>query len=343
MPMTLLKLKSRKARRSVGLDIGFHSIKMVTVEGGQGHLTLLHSTITLLNRVSETSLPVTDLRRALANTIAHNDLDLSDLRISVSGKGAIVRHTDMPRMSASELKSSIRYEADMLLPFSIEECVFDCHILDPDMREKPRMRVVLAAARKALVQERLELLKGIGLVPRMVSVDAISLANAFEATMQVGSDETVSVLHVGAARTILNIFSAHVLEFTRDIELGGDNATLGIARGLGIEFKDAERRKEASDASVKEMVASMITVLVRELRSTFNYVSSKMNKSISRVYLSGGGALCSGLKETLTSEFGIPVLFWDPLARLSSSPAQAQWGDQQNGIFAVAAGLAMSE
>jgi len=369
MPFSLFRGKSRGVKRAVGLDIGSHSIKMVAVGGTPGALT--DCAVSPMEVVSENPLPVATLTRAIADTVGRSGLELSNLRISISGKGAIVRHAEMPRMSPQELKSSIRYEAEVLLPFSLDDCIFDCQILDPDNKGSARMRVVLAAARKAVVQERLDLVNGIGLAPRIMSIDSIALANAFECAMaglplaggmpppgapgqtqldmtqgvaRSGPDESVLVVHVGAARTILNVMSAAGLGFTRDVEVGGNNATLAIARGLGIEFQEAERRKQGGDAAAREFVASMVMILSRELRSTCSYVSSKMNTNVGKIYLSGGGALCQGVRETLASEMGIEVSFWNPLRGIApgAEMAPGEPGSKE-AVLAVAAGLALTD
>jgi type IV pilus assembly protein PilM len=233
------------------------------------------------------------------------------------------------------------------------------------------MKVILAAARKAVVRERLDLINGIGLAPRIMSIDSIALANAFEYAMaglplgggtpppgasgqpqpdmtrgaaRSGPDESVLVVHVGAARTILNVMSATGLVFTRDVEVGGNSATLAIARGMGIEFQEAERRKQGGDAAAREFVASMVMILSRELRSTCSYVSSKMNTNVGKIYLSGGGALCQGVRETLASEMGIEVSFWNPLRGIApgAGVATGEPGSKE-ALLAVAAGLALTD
>ena len=289
------------------------------------------------------SLP--SLNKAVADILGRNSLNLSDLRVSVSGKGVIVRHIDMPRMGLEELRLCVKYEAKLLLPFSLDDCVFDCHILGSGANDKVKMRVLLAAARRAIVQERLELLKSVGVTPKVVSIGAIALANAFEATVKRhGPDETVSIVNVGATRSTLDIISGTNLEFTRDIEVGGDKATVAIARGLSVDFSEAERRKQAADAGVKEFVAPMVMALSNELNSTFDYVSSKMNKKVRKIYLSGGIALCQDLRDTLASEFDIEVALWNPveamLAEGHGPPGQLPGREP---MLAVATGLAVVE
>jgi Tfp pilus assembly PilM family ATPase len=138
--------------------------------------------------------------------------------------------------------------------------------------------------------------------------------------------------------------SAAGLEFTRDIEVGGNNATLAIARGLGIEFREAERRKQAGDAAVREFIPSMVMVLSRELRATCSYISSKMNKNVGKIYLSGGGALCQGIRETLATELSIEVSFWNPLRGISPG-AETTPGEpgSTEAVLAIAAGLALAD
>jgi type IV pilus assembly protein PilM len=341
----LLPKKNRRVRRAVGLDIGFSSVKMVAVSGSPGAWAIHESAIIPIERDSENPVPATVVKKAVSDTIARSGLDLSDLRVSVSGKGVIVRLTEMPRMSPNDLKSSIKYEAEMLLPFSLDDCVFDCPILDPEAGDKAKMRVALAAARKSVVGERLDLLKDIGLVPKLLGVDSIAVANAFEYAMpDIKPEDTVSVVHAGAGRTILNVITAKNLDLTRDIEVGGNNATLAIARGLSIGFREAERRKEASDPEVIEFMTPMAMVLARELRSTFGYISSKMGRNVSAIYLSGGCALSHGLRDILSSEFGIPVSVWDPLRGISVEGGAGRQGIKgKEPLLAVAAGLAVSD
>ena len=392
MPFSFFKGKSRRIKRAVGLDIGSHSIKMVVLSGAPGALTLTDYAVSPTEPASEDPLPADVLTRQISDIVERDDLDISDLRVSVSGRGAIVRHVEMPRMSPEELKSGIRYEAEILLPFSLDDCIFDCQIRGPDDKGSAKMKVVLAAARKAVVQERLDLLKGIGLTPRIISIDSIALANAFERAMTggpeaaipaepasnppgadspeghellhvdedrvardqasgvaagvagAGSNDAVLVVHLGASRTIVNVMSAAGLEFTRDVEVGGNNATLAIARGLGIEFKEAEHRKRDGDAATREFVASKVMILSRELRSTCSYVTSKMNTKVGKIFLSGGGALCRGVRETLSAETGIDVLFWNPLRGIPvAAGVTPERTSGMEAVLAVATGLALAD
>jgi type IV pilus assembly protein PilM len=149
---------------------------------------------------------------------------------------------------------------------------------------------------------------------------------------------------MGAVRTVLNIMSGQSLELTRDIEVGGNTATLAIARALGVSFAEAEKRKEAGDPSAKELITPLAVVLSRELRSTFSYVSSKMNKNVGKIYLSGGCAMLQGLKEVLSSDFGMEVLLWNPLQGFHPSlRAPADYVQGKEPLLAIAAGLAATD
>lgn len=366
MAFSLFGGKAGKPRQAIGLDIGAHSVKVVAVGGTADRLSLLFTSVAPLKRVSEDPIPVSHVRQVVSESLGRIGLEITDLRVSVSGKGVIVRRTEMPRMNPDELRSSIRYEADVLLPFSLDESVFDCHILDPAESNRARMKVVLAAARKSVIHERLEFLKALELVPKVISVDSVAIANAFAAAMRTEAppiepapaaspgeagqaaepspEDTVAVVHVGAARTVLNIMSAEGLELTRDIDVGGASATVAIARGLGIDYPEAERRKEADDPAVREFTAPMAMMLSRELHSTFGYLATKMQKAVGKVYVSGGGALCPPLVEKLAADLGLAVRGWDPLRGIHSvggMAAEAAKGREP--LLAVAAGLALAD
>lgn len=337
--------KGGGARKSVGLDIGTSGVKMVAVEGVPGRFKLMDCALCPLDRVPGKAVPLESLTEAITKTVNKGGMDLSDLRISVSGKGVIVRHLDMPRMDPEELKMSIKYEAGPLLPFNLDDAITDFHVMDPDAKHEAKMRVLLAAAKKAFVQERVDLLAGINLVPKVISIDAIALANTFEAAVpEIRDDETVSAVNIGAVRSTLNVVSGKSLELTRDIEVGGDRATLGVARGLGIGLEEAEQRKREDDETVKEHILPMSMILARELKSTFDYTASKLRKKVGRIYLGGGGSLTPGLVKALEDEFGIDVLPWNPLLGFAATGPMFMLESSRGRetLLAVAAGLAIS-
>jgi type IV pilus assembly protein PilM len=343
--LSFLRERAQRSRYLVGLDMGSSAVKMIAASGSDEHLKLEDCAIVnFTGRSSQQPVPAGKRSEALADIISREGLDLSDLRVSLSGKGVIVRHVDMPRMRLEELRLNIKYEAELLLPFSLDEAIYDCHILDPEAKGQAKMKVLLVAARRTVVNENLAILKDLGIIPRVVSVGSVALANAFEALHRDESaDKSEAVINIGAARTLLSIISHGELELTREIEVGGDRATVSIARSIGIDFAEAEKKKCEGSAEMKELVAPMLRLLGREMRSTFDYVTSKSHRKISKIHLSGGGALCPGTCETLAAEFGVDVEVWNPLAVFNTEGAKGLHDVRgRETLFSIVTGLVVT-
>src|SRR5947207_894638 len=101
--------------------------------------------------------------------------------ISVSGNSVIVRYVKLPKLTRAELQQTIQFEAEPYIPFAIPEVNMSFHILGDVMEEgQPKMETVLVAAKKELIEQRLEVLTTVGLRPVVVDVDAFTLENAYE-------------------------------------------------------------------------------------------------------------------------------------------------------------------
>ena len=84
--------------------------------------------------------------------------------------------------------------------------------------------------------------------------------------------------------------------------------------------------------------------MVVELRKALNfYVTRNPAARVARVVLSGGGAQMPGLVTYLAAQLNIEVIVGNPLAGFSFRPGIVQKFEGIENVFAVAAGLAMSE
>jgi len=64
--------------------------------------------------------------------------------------------------------------------------------------------------------------------------------------------------------------------------------------------------------------------------------------SVSRIYLSGGGAKLAGLKEMLGTLLGIEIEYWDPFKLIGAADKpEAKASGTQSSEFSVAVGLAL--
>jgi len=304
-------------RPSVGIDIGHHSIKLVALKPKGGSYELVHYA------VEPTGNNPNEVVRSLLKNFPESP---STLTTSVSGKGTLVRYIDMPKMNAEDLRKSFALEADKYFPFPKDQIYHDCFILDKAERDS-KMPVMVAAAKKELIDECLALFKEMECQPDYIILDSIAIANAFhilaaedEPGAAPSSQQAVAILDIGERVSNLTILAARLPRFCRDIFIGGHELTLSISNGFGIGQAEAERLKmqpKGKQAEIMKFTDSVIMNLVSELRLSFDYFITEKNIPISRLLLTGGGSLMGGLPEAFARALEVDVQPWNILESLN--------------------------
>lgn len=314
----LLKLKDKlsKERFSLGLDIGSSTIKLV-------RLKFIKNIVELCDFCLE---PIQDnLVLSLKKIIDSQETKIAN--ISVWGPSIVIRYVNLPKMQEDELKKALKFEAQKYIPFSIDEVNMDSYILKQNLPDN-KMLVMLVAAKKESISQRLEIMQATGINVNIIDVDAAALINAFNFNYSQEDNlktKTVALLDIGAALSNLNILENGMPKLSRDIHLGGNNFTQKIQDLLGIDSKSAEELKLNPDKKRLDKVIaafeSVLSNLAREVRASFDYYESQSASSVVKIFLSGGGSLFRDLKDILANLLGMEVDYWDPLKaiRLSNS------------------------
>ncbi len=334
-PLAFLEKFSRSLPREktvFGLNMGFSSVKMVK-------LRLTNTAVELLGFAIEQNSG--DMEETLKKLIAAHAMKSAN--ISLSGQQAIIRYVDFPKMNSAELKQALKFEAQKHLPFPVQDVSLDGCILRNDLPDN-KMRVLLAAVKRDLLDQRLKVLRQAGIDPAIVEIDSISLVNAFN--FNYGQEETVkaktvALLNVGSATSNLNILEAGMPALSRDISIGGNHLTQKIADSLNIDFKAAEKTKldpgQSQDKKASAAAEAVIGKLAQEVRASCDYYESRSSSSVERVFVSGGASLFAGMDEALKGFLGLPVEAWDPLCNVSVAA-----GIQKNEVAPVAGQLAVA-
>lgn len=334
MKLPILKFKKpSKIDVSLGLDIGHSYIKLVNLRKGSENVFLDDFCIQNISG----NIPI-----LLKKITTEYKFPTNRLNISLSGKSTIVRDLWMPKMNLNELKVSLGYELDQYVPFPVEDIYYDSYILEegPLTRKEGQMRVVLAVAKKGVVNERIQWLKDAGFIPNIIDVDAISLFNVFQWSGQASG--TVGLIDIGSSKTIINIVSDNVLTFTREIEYGTIRIREWVSHGLSIGMDEAEKLICAGDSRIEGWVQDLVSRLGKELWSSFEYYEGQEQRPVEKVYITGGGSLLPGLVGLLSQSVGLPVEIWHPLAKVKINLDDAKKLELQKKapMFSIAIGLA---
>lgn len=263
---------------------------------------------------------------------------------AVSGQSVIVRYIGLPKMSRSELERAARFEAEKYLPFDINEIILDPHILQEEMGGG-KMRVLLVAAKKKIIDEQIRLLKAAGFTPQIIDIDSFALINSFELSKPDAAN-TVALLNIGSKFSNINIIKNYTSFFMRDIAIGGNEFVKAASEKLGLDANQTEeliKNPQARQDELNKVMAPLFTNLLGEISLSFDYYENQLEESVGEVYVSGGACRTLGLDKFLNANLGKPVLAWSYVDKLSFPKKEDKESFAENErMFAVALGLALA-
>jgi len=358
--MAFGKMFSRGSQRYLGVDFGSAELKAVQLAPSvQGPvLEHVYKVATPQNAIKDGVIVDPPLvGEALRQLITDGAFSVRRTVTAVAGPTIVVRQVTMPTMSERELHSSITYEAERFLPYSVEEAQMDAKILGK-ADDGQNMDVLIVASQKDLVLSQVSALQFAGLTPAVIEVEPFAMVRAMLQPDDPRYEKNVAIINVGAASTSINISKSGFVPFTRNVPIGGDGLTKAIAAGLNVSTAEAEKMKREQGAILSQrdsapvppnvtrifnVITPPLTELVTEIHKSLDYFRTRFRgEVIDSVILGGGSAHLKNFDTFLSHEIGLPVTLADPLARLSASQADfpADYLKELGPSLIVAAGLA---
>jgi len=323
--------------KSLAIDIGVHSIKLIELQGKKNQLELTKCAKNLVSK--------DDIKSSLKDLAASEKLSSRRVNVSLSGPSVIVRYIEMPSMNKEELSSAIKFEAEKYIPFDINDAIVDCTILDKG--PSGSSRVLLVAARKDKVNSYIHMFKELGIDIATIDVDSVALLNAFQRVgLEKENKATFAIINIGAKFSNMNVISNGFPYFTRDILWGGMDVTNRIKDLKLMSLEEAEALKCKSNEKKEEIVPiamPSLEKLVSEVRLSFDYFETQFGKNIERLYISGGSSNLYNTAVFLKDNLDIDILTWNPFEgiKIINEPVECMDAKNSHAQFAVAVGLAL--
>jgi len=309
-----------KAGRSIGLNIGKANIVGCEIASQGDQVTLEHCGRAEV-RAAE---PVADQLKKFCGEMGFQS---KEVNLSIKGYGVVIRFLIFPKMTPEEFASSIQFEAEKYLPFSISEVVLDYHINAQSSRaDENSMEVILVAAKRAEVEKLVKSVEPAGLRVKAVDLDIFACINALEFSVPEMKEQVIGFVDFGAGDTTLCICEQGTVAFSRDIAFGGNDLTALIRRKLNVSQEEAYRIQHSAslpEGEQRAVVEVALDRLFQELKLSLNYFYNQHQNvtAVSCFYISGGFSQCSVLSELLGSRIEVPVKKWDPTEKMSLGPA----------------------
>lgn len=308
----------------VGLDIGSHAVKVCQLKRtSNGYaIVTLGSTVLPEGAVDDGTLNEPEVvGKAISDLF--NNLKIKNRKVgfSISGYSVIVKKVNLAVMEDAQLEEHIMAEAEQYIPFDIEDVYLDFQDLKTNTKGAERTDVMLVAAKKEVVDDYIEMLRGINLNPVIVDVDGFALENSYEYNYQ--KNENVALVDIGATKMNINILSQGISVVARDIVVGSRQLTEQIQNLFDIEFEEAEAIKlgflPADDKrrEIEDIFSTTCTQWVLEVKKAIDlYHANHPDQPLKKLILSGGGAKVNGLTDFLAQETDMEVELFNPFKNM---------------------------
>ena len=311
----------KKKTSTLGLDIGSGFVKVVQVDhtGDQPEVTRVAMRPLLPDAIVEGEIMDHGL---VADTVSGLFQEIGmkgrDVVTAVGGHDVIIKKIEMDRMKEADAREVIRWEAEQHVPFDIKSVELDFQILDPD-GEGMQMEVLLVAAKRELVDNKVSLLTDAGLNPAVIDVDAFALHNAFEHNYPEAMRGIVALANVGHEVTNVNILENGVPILTRDIPFGSRRVREDLQRERGLTAEQAEDVVQGRDSipdldRFVEQSADEVAVGIE--RAAAFLMTRQSGAGLGRIYLSGGGARIPGMAKALSRRMNVETNLVNPFQRV---------------------------
>lgn len=281
-----------------GIDLGSCAVKLLRGDGGASLQRLTHAGIETW-APGETGDQVAPAAAALERLVRRLGLSRRSLgRIAVAAvdDDVALREVVVPAMPEDDLRRSLPFEARRHLYYEgMESPILDAQVLGVagavEGEVGPSMRALIVAAPQRNRDFAVAVLGAAGLEPEVVDLEPLATLNA---TAWLRGDRTsdphpLALLDFGRQRTRLSISHR-------------DGGLLTRTVGPGV---PAEEDQDAV-AGFSSMVASGI-------HETLLFYRGRYRREITRVDLSGGGALRSEMVRRIAEGAGITMQLLDPL------------------------------
>ena len=311
-----------RKKSMVGLDVGSGLIKVAVIDHSQSEPELTKVAIVPLLADAIVEGEIMDpgiVAEAIKACLAAAGVTTKDVVTAVGGRDVIIKKIQIERVKEQQARELMRWEAEQHVPFDMESVELDFQILDPD-GDGAEMSVLLVAAKRELIENKLRVLTEAGLAPGVVDVDAFALHNAFETNYPEAMTGVVTLVNIGHEVTNINILDGGVPILTRDITVGTRRFREDLQRERGLSHDEAAALVQGYDRSphldaVIEGRGEEIAVGI-ERAAAFLSSSSRSAGQLRAVFLCGGGSRIPGLAAMLGTRLRLQVQLANPLANL---------------------------
>ena len=359
MAMNFGSLFGQSSPPLIGLDISTSAVRLVELsDAGKNALRLERYAVEPLPRGAVVDGNIENMEQvadAVRRVWKKSGTRIKLVALGMPPASVITKKIILPAgLAEDQLEVQVESEASQYIPFALDEVSLDFDVLGIAANAPDDIDVMLAAARKEKVEDRVAIAEAAGLSAVVMDIESYAARAALERVTEAalkapskdGQEPIIALFQIGAQATHISVMEGANTVYEREQPFGGNQLTQDIVRAYGLSFEDAEAKKKAGDLPENyqaELLTPFLESAALEItRAIQFFYTSTPYTHIDQLFLAGGCAVMPGLIEIIASRTKIASAVVAPFhgMQLGSGVREAQLRSEAP-AYLVACGLAL--
>lgn len=265
------------------------------------------------------------LSMEIERVLKDEKIKVKDTICTIQSTQIITREIILPSVKPEEIDTMIKYEIEQYLPIMLSEYIVQYKLLQEFEEDGvKKMKLLVAALHKEIVEGYMELIKRTKLNPIALDINYNSVSKLFDTRRKHINDKeydlssTIAIIDIGFKSINLNIISNGRPKFNRLLVQGGNDIDINIANSFNLTLEEAEAKKldcsiepdnrTSSNNIIGDIVKTNIDAFIQDIQRMFQYYKSRSSENrIEQIFLAGGSSKIVGLSQYIEEMLGIPT------------------------------------
>lgn len=333
------------SQRTLGIDIGTASIKVVELERGKpsrlaNYAQFYTETEEGAFHYSSLKMRDSDIVDIIRRILQTAEIVPGNAAFSLPLFSSFSTLLTLPRMKEEALANAVQFEARKFVPVPMNEVHFDWMVVE-HLSTQRELRVLMVAVPNEIIQKYRGMASALGLTLTALELESFSAARSL-----IGADPRSTImLDIGARATNVCIVEKGIVVIHHNSEISGFHFTRTLAQGLALDMRRAGALKAEqglrSDGQVAELLRPLVDKLAEEIRKLNEAYVRQGGTSAQRILVNGGAASMPELVGYLEKTLNIPAELGNPFSAVAVPEVIKNAVSPQPTDFSTAIGLAL--
>ena len=346
-------------KKTLGIDVGTSTIKIVELSRwgermklenyGEISAQALYQKPFRTFEKSTLLLFAEDISRAIKAITEEAKIKTKLSVFSIPDFSSFFTSFELPPMTREELPQAVRYEARRYVPLPLAEVTLDWQIIEGEASDqrKTKLKILLVAVPNEVINQYRKIAEISGLELLALEAEVFGLLRSL-----IGEEKRAVILvDIGAQSTTCSIIEKRVLKMSYSFDMAGNEFTATLAKGLGLDYKEAQTLKEkygilpasveSPAVEVREILLPLVDVILKEIEKITQNFSLTEGKEVQKIFLAGASAYLPGLKEYFQAHFKKEIEIANPFSHIFYPPILENTLKELGSSYAIAVGMAL--